>query len=398
MNEIDYMIVGKRIRKLRLEHQMSQKQLCEAVGITQGHLSKAENGQVISSEVAEKLAEVLEVTVDELLNGTKESKANRKRREKYEKEASKGRSAEEKKRLHEFATRMSGFDDNSVGGIDLERASALMEASQEGLDLLKACNNTFTVTADEAGNFPFHDKYDENGELIEKTEAPMEDPITYVFKLKLEFRYRYYYWTAEEVKRLDGEGNEIVDEEFQPVPWNADPNKDLRRDTVERVPYVFEMETQFNDSLRDDKEPWTDQQVLIAGLVNDEYYRGTDNLPTSYKKAVENGMIIDYPRRTEDGRVDWKGEFERFKKKITVGVTRKSLNETDENNSTPCDIYYRGHSYGLNERGKIKIISAPYYDDEYKYQIDDKIITETQLKAQMGLCDDDIFEFKRVLD
>ncbi len=422
MNEIDYEAVGKRIRKLRLEHQMSQKQLCEAVGITQGHLSKAENGQVISAEVVEKLAGVLEVSVDELLHGTEESKANRKKWDEIEKYSSKGKSEEEKKKAREFTNQMVNLLDNSVDGIDLERANALMEASQEGLDLLKACDNTFSVTADETGNMPYHYTFDENVDAItdeeelkrrreaerEKKEkvaemkdlmeehARRQDLVTYIFRLKLEFTYSGYRWTAEEVKRLDSDRQEIIDDEFIPADWNADPNEDLGRDTVERVPYKFEMTTHFDDALKQGNGLWSEKQGLLYDLAEKEYYEGEENLPLSYRKAVEDGQIRNCPCRTEDGKVDWKGEFERFKKMITIGVTRKSLYQDEEGNSAPYDIFYRGQSYNLNERGKIKVISAGYYEDEYKYQIDDKIVTEAQLKSLLEYAEDDVFEFKRV--
>ena len=420
--ETDYTAVGKRVRKLRLEHQMSQKQLCEAVGITQGHLSKAENGQVISSEVAEKLAEVLEVTVDELLNGTEESKANRRKWEEIEKDSSRGKSDAEKKKARDFTNRMVDLLDNTVDGIDLTRANALMEASQEGLDLLKACDYTFTVTADETGNMPYNYTFDENVDAITDEEelkhrreaerakkpdaaemkdlveehARRQDLVTYVFKLKLEFTYTGYKWSAEEVKRLDSDGHEIIDEKFIPADWDTDPNEDLERDTVERVPYTFEMKTQFDDALKDGNGLWSEKQGILYDLAEKEYYEGEEDLPLSYRKAVGEGKIKNGPCRTADGRVDWDGEFERFKRMITVGVTRKSLYQDEEGNSASYDIYYRGHSYGLNDRGSIKVVDSSYYEDAYKYQIDDKLVTEAQLKSLLEYAEGDVFEFKRI--
>lgn len=95
-----------------MHRRKSQRNTCDfrerqRVGITQGYLSKVENGQVISSEVAEKLASVLGITVEELLNGTEESRANRRKWEQFEKDVSEGKPEAEKRKVRDFASHMA---------------------------------------------------------------------------------------------------------------------------------------------------------------------------------------------------------------------------------------------------------------------------------------------------
>ena len=69
MNKIDYTEIGTRIKELRLKKKLSQKELCELADITQGHLSKAENGKAISEDLLKRLANALKVTEDDLRRG-----------------------------------------------------------------------------------------------------------------------------------------------------------------------------------------------------------------------------------------------------------------------------------------------------------------------------------------
>lgn len=48
------------------------------------------------------------------------------------------------------------------------------------------------------------------------------------------------------------------------------------------------------------------------------------------------------------------------------------------------------------DEGKIRVLKAGYFDDEYVYQIDDKRITEPQLKALLEDAEGDVFAFRRV--
>ncbi len=65
---IDYKTVGARIRKVRMEHDLTQEALAELVGISTSHVSNIETGtKQISLSTLIKLANALKVSVDELL-------------------------------------------------------------------------------------------------------------------------------------------------------------------------------------------------------------------------------------------------------------------------------------------------------------------------------------------
>ena len=60
-------IMGKRIRELRLQKEMTQSDLGATAGITYGHVSLIENGQAnITLETLEKISQVLNVSVASL--------------------------------------------------------------------------------------------------------------------------------------------------------------------------------------------------------------------------------------------------------------------------------------------------------------------------------------------
>ena len=63
------MTFGQRIRQLRLEKRLSQRDLAKCVGVDFTYLSKIENGKVAppSDDVIHKLAEELEASEEELL-------------------------------------------------------------------------------------------------------------------------------------------------------------------------------------------------------------------------------------------------------------------------------------------------------------------------------------------
>ena len=59
--------MGKRIRELRLQKEMTQSDLGATAGITYGHVSLIENGQAnITLETLEKISQVLNVSVASL--------------------------------------------------------------------------------------------------------------------------------------------------------------------------------------------------------------------------------------------------------------------------------------------------------------------------------------------
>ena len=71
------MTTGDRIRQLRIEHQMTQEELGEKVGVQKAAIYKYENGLVVNLKrsVLEKLALVLDTTPTYLM-GMEESEHN----------------------------------------------------------------------------------------------------------------------------------------------------------------------------------------------------------------------------------------------------------------------------------------------------------------------------------
>ena len=64
------MNIGKRVHDARKEKQMTQQQLAEAVGVTQGFINKVERGnQIPSAATVAEMSDALGVTTDWLLKG-----------------------------------------------------------------------------------------------------------------------------------------------------------------------------------------------------------------------------------------------------------------------------------------------------------------------------------------
>ena len=66
------MFLGRRVKRLREQLGMNQKQLAERSGIAQATISRIEAGQVkeLKSEALKRLAKALDVTVDFLVGKT----------------------------------------------------------------------------------------------------------------------------------------------------------------------------------------------------------------------------------------------------------------------------------------------------------------------------------------
>lgn len=71
---MDDMTLGKRIAALRRQHNWTQEELAEAIGVTPQAVSKWENEQTCPDiSLLPALARKLDVTVDELLSGKQEN-------------------------------------------------------------------------------------------------------------------------------------------------------------------------------------------------------------------------------------------------------------------------------------------------------------------------------------
>ena len=66
MEQVDYYIIGQRIRKFRKAHSFSQEELAEKIGISTTHMSHIETGNTkLSLAVLVKIALALEVNTDQ---------------------------------------------------------------------------------------------------------------------------------------------------------------------------------------------------------------------------------------------------------------------------------------------------------------------------------------------
>ncbi len=69
MNEPDYRLIGLRIKRIRLQKDMSQETLASNTGLTTVHISNIENAHTkLSLPAIISIANALEVSVDELLS------------------------------------------------------------------------------------------------------------------------------------------------------------------------------------------------------------------------------------------------------------------------------------------------------------------------------------------
>jgi len=66
--ELDFVEIGNRIQKYRLEKKLTQSELAEAAGTTQKHLSRIEAGYHRSSfDTVVAIAKALDISVDSLI-------------------------------------------------------------------------------------------------------------------------------------------------------------------------------------------------------------------------------------------------------------------------------------------------------------------------------------------
>ena len=67
--EIDFSLIGRRIREVRIQRGMSQAKVAELVGCNDSHISNIEKGDKISLTTLVAVADALGVTADVLLSG-----------------------------------------------------------------------------------------------------------------------------------------------------------------------------------------------------------------------------------------------------------------------------------------------------------------------------------------
>ncbi|RFU93903.1 XRE family transcriptional regulator, partial [Sphaerochaeta halotolerans] len=67
----NYEEVGKRIKELRVSHDLSQKDFAHRLNMSQGHLSRVEKGAIISAALCDLIAEKFNTTKEYLFHGVK---------------------------------------------------------------------------------------------------------------------------------------------------------------------------------------------------------------------------------------------------------------------------------------------------------------------------------------
>ena len=68
VNELDYVLIGQRIKEIRIKIGLQQAEVAYRAGLTTSHMSHIETGQTkLALPTLIKIANVLSVSVDELL-------------------------------------------------------------------------------------------------------------------------------------------------------------------------------------------------------------------------------------------------------------------------------------------------------------------------------------------
>lgn len=67
--EIDYKVIGQRIKKARLEKGLTQEKLSEEIDVATVYISRIERGNKINLERLAQIARVLGVSIEYLLTG-----------------------------------------------------------------------------------------------------------------------------------------------------------------------------------------------------------------------------------------------------------------------------------------------------------------------------------------
>lgn len=69
--DVDYIKIGKRIRKVRIERHMTQAELGALIGCSNNHVSHIETGQTrVSNAVLMRIARIMELSLDYFLLDT----------------------------------------------------------------------------------------------------------------------------------------------------------------------------------------------------------------------------------------------------------------------------------------------------------------------------------------
>lgn len=356
--EVDYQQVGIRIKELRKSHHFSQKAFAELLNISQGHLSRVEKGSVISAALCSLIAEKFNTSMEYLLTG------------------------QEQKALDATppVPPVAKAKPAAFPSISLDQSDSIAASNKKIKKLLEDCRYEYSFTVDEIRDV----------DSVLETDEQLYPATSYTFSLDVECIPTGYYWVATEVARSEGSLDELLEShtererkkrlEAQGRPYT--PSK-TAKDSCVFVPYSFRMFSPY-DFLAMDVEGPGDigryRQAKEIALFNNL------EMPEDILDPIIDDLAPDPHEYEDDGTIDRKAEFERFKKLIRTGVGGKSLTPSSVR---ACDgdyftsgggVVYKGRRYSLNCYGRLGITvgSQEFADSEMQFIIDDKLISAEQ--------------------
>ena len=396
----DYTAVGKRIRTLREQHNMSQRYLAEELHVTQGHISQVERGATISDALVELLATKFDVSKEYILTGASEAgAANRNGRliagatgaagdyAYYNAEADDADLPD----IEEFLKSAQHNDTRLTDqqSQNLAHSVELSKAGQEVYKLLEACKFRYTVTVPEI--------YDDD--VIFGTHKLISPSVIYTFKMSCEITPTGFCWTADEIKReLHGElpptSEPIQERLFRSLARKSGnevkPSK-TAKDTVEFVPYHFERYMPLDEPVQITMKGLPGEPVVDTKSTDIYRYRKAKRIakylcqeePRTLDDPIVERLCPDEYDYLPDGRIDRAADFERFMGEIKRGVGGKSLvtdgTRATESTVSKNSVVFDGRDHSLAGIGEAKIVYAN--GSRHNLIVDDRRLTGEQFLA-----------------
>jgi len=344
---------------LRKAHNFSQQAFAELLNISQGHLSRVEKGSVISAALCNLIAEKFNTSMEYLLAGQEQKPLN----------------------ATPSVPPVSKTKPAAFPSISLDQSDSIAASNKKIKKLLEDCKYEYSFIVDEIRDV----------DRVLETDEQLYPVTSYTFSLDVECIPTGYYWVASEVARSEGRLDELREShtereykkrlEAQGRPYT--PSK-TAKDSCVFVPYSFRMYTPY-DFLAMDVEGSGDigryRQAKEVALFNGL------KMPEDIFDPIIDELAPDPHEYEDDGTIDRKAEFERFKKVIRTGVGGKSLTPSSvrahegDYLSSGGGVVYKGRRYSLGFYGRLGITvgSQEFKESEIQFIIDDKRITAEQL-------------------
>ena len=355
---INHEEVGKRIKELRVSHDLSQKDFAHRLNMSQGHLSRVEKGAIISAALCDLIAEKFNTTKEYLLYGVKAKPLG----------VTSSAAPVPKRSLDEFS------------GFTLDQTDSIASSNKQIKKILQACNYEYSFTVNEMRDI----------DSILHTDDQLYPTTSYTFSISIECIPSGYEWVATEVKRSESNLEKLEDphteiefrKRLEKMGRKYNPRQ-TAKDTCLFVPYAFRMFSPY------------DFMDTEYGRVGDIYrYREAKEIalysglpiPKDCGDPIVDKLSPDRNVYLSDGTIDREAEFERFKQLIRSGVGGKSLSPSPVRAiegdwvSSGSGVVYKGRTYSLGSLGcaRITVDEHEYGDSEVQFIIDDKRISASQ--------------------